>query len=186
MKRLALAGVVLASLVFTGGAGAYQFSISDPYHRFTPQTIQRIERAVSFQVNMQVAKYWTVDPASFLDSTNITTATTQWDCQNAITIDLQPTMPSFCAADAGCHAVSTLYVLTTQTTPMVENTISHEVVETETDRPGTGWQTPGDGGYEVCDPAGYNYRGLGGVWLADFVLPAYYQGNHKADFKGWL
>ena len=64
MKRLAV--IVLAFLALPTSAQAFQFTIH-PNGWLDAATVTKIERAVSWQINAQVAKEWTgINPVSFV------------------------------------------------------------------------------------------------------------------------
>lgn len=176
MKRIAgaLAVTALLGLAAAATANAYQFRISDPGHRLAPDITEAIQRAVSFQVNRQVAEFWPrINPVSFTPAGAL------------VNISTPAAVNAACEGEAdGCHASDlTIWINGQQSLGDVENTISHEIVEAEID--------PHDNLYingrlvEICDPFSWSYRGLGGISVADFAIPAYFHGHFPGDFKGW-
>lgn len=157
-RILLMIALALLLAVCCSPAHAYTFRIVDPNHRFTPTTTARIQRALSFQVNRQLARFWNVTPVNF--------------ASDGIPVVLSPQAQMPDGDTLGYHLPDQIVVDAAWPTGVVEVTISHEVLETEVDRDGTG--------YEVCDPVNsYSYRGVGGVWLSDFMV-----NNHAGFLKG--
>lgn len=185
---LKLALVMTLVMTFCASASAFTFTIY-PGHYLSPQRQAKIERALSWQVNVQVAQKWSVTPATFVPSGGAMILITN----NVVT-------SSFCSdAAEACHnydgAGFTIGDIQAPPGPFIivdgqdidrhdlAEAISHEVVESEVD-PTINVLVNGHLA-EVCDPVEWDdsYYGPGGIALEGWVYPAYFFGDHTAYYQ---
>lgn len=179
------AAVLLAGTFPAARADAAGFTILGhlPHLPHLPH-LARVQRALEYQVNRQVARHWPVSPA--------------WFGPHGIPIILKSAaaVQAVCGQGAGgCHewatgpglgsVPATIYIAYTD---RLDETIaiSHEIIEFETDPQVTtminGWLT------EACDPVDTSdaWYYVGSVGVADFVYPRFFMGvDHPAPWD-WL
>lgn len=125
--------------------------------------VSSTEKAVEYQVDSEVDPYWSVGCVDFGPG------------GDQLTITSPGQVHVLCGApDAGCHTEDWVGPYDYQQSAIVywdgtssdfSYTFSHEVLETLED--------PHVDGTEICDPVSWNEYRVGGVPVADFVLPAW-------------
>lgn len=171
MKRIVCIAVLCSALAAPMTAKAIQFTVVSQ-GALSDQQVTQIERAVSFQVDHQVARYWPGAVASFGPG------------GMPITIAEQSTVPGLCGFSppsdvVGCHYYKggAIYV-SEQSFQGTAIIFDHEVIEETVDPYG---YAP-----EVCDPvAEWSYMGVGHVLLSDFTTPAYFQSPRRGRLD-WM
>lgn len=167
-KTLAIATTV-AALAAPSSAGAARFTVQSRGNLSGAQ-LAAVERAVSYQVDHQVARFWPGARAAFgpagipINLVPMRTVRRNTD-GNGDTAYHTTGVPSIVIGEAGLR--------------QTEYEFDHEVVETVVD--------PSGFGHEIEDPFdGTRYTGVGGATLGDFATPAYF--DHTSgprDFLGY-
>lgn len=116
----------------------------------------KMERAIDYQANVQMARYYPHSPIAF-GSAGI-----------PVYVVNEPTTGQDCGQGAsGCHNTDTtgpyIVVWSGNNGNPLSVTVSHEVLETLAD--------PNLTGTEICDPVENDIYMHNGVWLQDFILP---------------
>lgn len=160
-----LASAVLALLIVPAAADAFQFRIV-ANGRLSVRQQGAIEAAVTDQVNTQIARYYTIDPVSFTSS------------DTAIPIYLVDERQLMRAwgddpAPAGLEGFHEWAATGPEVYVWGEDyantaiTISHEVIETETDPRGV------DHAMEIADPGESTPYCYAGVPVANWITPSH-------------
>lgn len=153
-------GVVTVSPATASG---FQYTIV-PNHRMSPANVQRIEHAVSFQVNIQEARYYRVNPVSFVPTGGIPIDLVSGKQAAAAFAQGGPPLPAGTQV-LGFHTPDPQIVVWGQDFKDTAITISHEVLETEADPLVT------NQALEIADPVEAQSYKLWGVPVSDWVLP---------------
>jgi hypothetical protein len=191
MRRAAAVIGLLVALAAPASASGLVLTLHG--RPFGPHTAT-VERAMLFQLNHQVRPWWHEPVASF--------------GPGGMPIYFYKKTAKNCGVGyGGCHDPAAIWVLvstgkvrrisaTTGTSSGSsygglhdeEVTLSHELIETAVDTVPFTWSI---NGYlpEPCDVVqGESYRGLGGVWLSDFIFPHWFFAGSKGpwDQTRWL
>jgi hypothetical protein len=135
-----------------------------------------VERAITRQINTQVAQYWP-------------TARIVWSASpRAIPVHVMSmrtvAAKRWCGLGAGgCHWVGSdgQPIIAVGAQPRGwSGYLSHEVIETVIDP--SGWRNISGHLAEVCDPVSQNWYRLGGTWVADFVSPRWFIAHSAGPF----
>lgn len=176
VRRGVLILVVLGLLAIPANASAYQFHFVSPIAK-TQARQTAIQRVLSIQLNLQVARHWRIDPVSFAD-TGIPiiiepSAMIQADCE---------------AVDAGCHTTVPPYTIYIAADRWRNEVViaSHEIIETETDEHAATYLNGLPA--EICDPVNDTPYQVLGMAVADFVYPRWFfpQSHGWVDQEGVL
>ena len=166
MRRSITLLAVAVSLALPASAGAFTFT---PVH--PPANLGVVERAISFQVNRQVARAWRVDPVSF-GAGGIPVYFTSEAVVSSAWLRAGGGNPR--GGIAGFHSYdpatgqAVIWVWRSADRAFWTNTLSHEIIETEVDPSATHPRL------EIADAvADYSYR-LFGVSVSDWLLPSGY------------
>ncbi|HEY5091061.1 MAG TPA: hypothetical protein VIK30_13875 [Polyangia bacterium] len=164
MRRSITLLTVLAGLAVPASADAFRFTLVHP-----PAGITSVERAISFQVNRQVARAWPLDPISFGAGGVTVYFASEAAVQNAWNQsgggDTGGGIAGFHLYD-GATGRRTIWVWRSATRAFWTDTLSHEIIETAVD---PNANVPHR---EIADPAeGLGYR-LFGVAVAGWMLPS--------------
>ena len=150
---MASAAVALAS---SPVAGAAQFTI-ESQGKLTDAQVTALERAVSFQVDHQVAKFYPGAQVTFGPN-----GIPVWI--SSLESILGPQACGDLSGTVGCHGPGEVLVGETSLRE-TEVTFDHEVIETTLD------PEEANLSLEICDAVSdKEYRGVGGVWLSDFLI----------------
>lgn len=160
MRRVSILAVACVTLAVPSVASAFQFTFK-ANGRMSPAHVREVEHAVSFQVNVQVARYYRLSPVSFVATGGIPVALAPRVVLRNVLGGSNDYLGFHMSWGPGRYAI---YVWA-RSFPATADTISHEIIETETDPLATG--------REICDPVSdpqMDYR-LWGVPVSDWVLP---------------
>lgn len=165
MRRTLISITLAASamLALAAPAAAFQFTIH-ANHRMSPANVQRVQRAISFQVNRQVAKVYPLNPVSFTPAGGIPIYLVSFDQVQAAWHEIWHAVPGdtvggfhrFSSTDPAAVAII-VWGTDFQDTAA---TISHEIIETELDPQGLNPQL------EICDRVANQTYTLWGVSVA--------------------
>lgn len=160
MRRVSILAVACVTLAVPSVASAFQFTV-EANGRMSPAHVREIEHAVSFQVNVQVARYYKLSPVSFVATGGIPIFLLSRD-QLSIADGDRGFDGFHVAYPGGGHAI---YVRGEDFRDTAI-TISHEIIETEVDPTVRIYPHR-----EICDPVENRSYRLWGVPVSDWVLP---------------
>lgn len=165
-----LGAAVVAFFAHSVTAQAFQFSFATPIPNETA-----VERALSFQVNRQVAKHWVVDPVSFVPSGGVVISVLPGAQIERVCQDVAAT---------ACHGGDVIYLRAHLPPAVLSLVLSHEVIETEVDHYSDAYV--GRWSLEPCDPVEYKSYRLFGVTVSDYVYPAWFFRGARGPFDQLL
>ena len=138
--------------------------------------VPTVERAITHQVNSQVAQHWPT--ARILWSNSPTAIPVHVLSMRAVAAK------RWCGAGAaGCHSTGPdgqpIIAVGAQSQSW-SGFLSHEVIETLIDP----WGARNLSGHlaEVCDPVSQNWYRLDGTWVSDFVYPHWFAAHSAGPF----